>query len=336
MNRGIKMKYVKKIFLIGAAGLTFFALSACDDSSSAGGDETETSALSCSAEMSSASRHCEDCKDEAISSSGKSNDPAEATDKSSDSKDNPSSAGTSTKSSNSNSSGTTTKSSNSSAKSSSSVYGSGQCEVETDENCFKDARDGQTYKMVKIGDQVWMAQNLNYQAENSWCGGGRHQTMEEGDCAIYGRLYTWAAAMGKSEDECGCYHDCTTLGTGNVQGVCPNGWHVPAQSEWEELFGAVGDATWATAGLKLKTKTGWIGEESNGTDDYGFSALPAGIAYYEGYFARVGRNAYFWSASQFSKDYAYYAYLYFLKSAWLYHDYSKDHGFSVRCVKDSE
>ena len=80
------MKYVKKIFLIGAAGLTFFALSACDDSSSAGGDETETSALSCSAEMSSASRHCEDCKDEAISSDSKSTDPAEATDKSSDSK----------------------------------------------------------------------------------------------------------------------------------------------------------------------------------------------------------------------------------------------------------
>ena len=303
------------IFLLAA----FFALTACDDSSSAGDDNGETSALSCSAEMSSSSRHCEDCKDEAISSDSKSNDPAEVTDDSSDS----------------NSSETTTKSSSSSAKSSSSVYGSGQCEVETDENCFKDARDGQTYKTVKIGDQVWMAQNLNYQTENSWCGGGRHETMEEGDCAIYGRLYTWATAMGKSEDECGCYHDCTTLGTGNVQGVCPNGWHVPAQSEWEELFGAVGGATWATAGLKLKTKTGWIGE-GNGTDDYGFSAPPAGIAHYGGFFEGVGRKAYFWSASQFSKDYAYCTYLSFHDGAWLYHDYSKDYSFSVRCVKDSE
>ena len=327
----MKNTFAKKFTVCALAGVLGFALSACDDSSSAGDDDNNVILSGDSREESSDSRSND--KDEAISSDSKSNDPAEVTDDSSDSKDNPSSAGTSTKSSNSNTSGNDAKSSNSSAKSSSSVYGSGQCEVETDENCFKDARDGQTYKMVKIGDQVWMAQNLNYQAENSWCGGGRHETMEEGDCAIYGRLYTWAAAMGKSEDECGCYHDCTTLGTGNVQGVCPNGWHVPAQSEWEELFGVVGGTT--TAGLKLKTKTGWIGE-GNGTDDYGFSALSAGIAHYGGFFEGLGRKAYFWSASQFSKDYAYCTSFSFHNYASLYHDYSKDYSFSVRCVKDSE
>ena len=104
----MKNTFSRKFMVCALAGVLGFAFSACDDSSSAGGDETETSALSCSAEMSSSSRHCEDCKDEAISSSdSKSNDPAEVTDDSSDSKGNPSSAGTSTKSSNSNSSGTT-------------------------------------------------------------------------------------------------------------------------------------------------------------------------------------------------------------------------------------
>ena len=114
----MKNLFAKNVFGCAVAGVLLcgaVVFSGCDDSSSAGGDNNETSALSCSAEMSSSSRHCEDCKDEAISNDSKSNDPAEVTDDSSDSKDNPSSAGTSTKSSNSNTSGNDTKSSSSSA-----------------------------------------------------------------------------------------------------------------------------------------------------------------------------------------------------------------------------
>ena len=192
--------------------------------------------------------------------------------------------------------------------------------------------------MVKIGDQVWMAQNLNYQTEKSWCGGGRHETMEEGDCAIYGRLYTWAAAMGKTEDQCGYGNKCN-LGTDNVQGVCPDGWHVPTQTEWSNLFDAVGGQS--TAGAKLKATTLWEPKEGFTNEDaYGFAALPAGYYYnskYNGDFHYAGNLADFWSATERSSYYtAYYMHLSDdgTDNAGLYD--SKNLGLSVRCVKDSD
>ena len=192
---------------------------------------------------------------------------------------------------------------------------------------FVDIRDGQVYKTVQIGEQVWMAQNLNYQTKKSWCGGGRDKT--EGDCAIYGRLYTWAVAIGKTEDECGYGHNCDQ-GSGNVQGVCPDGWHLPSKIEWETLFAAVGGQS--TAGLELKASSGWE-NELNGNDSYGFSALPAGCKD-SGYFLSTGQNPYFWSATPLGSIDAYYVYLR------LYHDYVvldhhyKYNAFSVRCLQD--
>ncbi|MBR3852421.1 MAG: fibrobacter succinogenes major paralogous domain-containing protein [Fibrobacter sp.] len=339
MNRGIKMKYVKKIFLIGAAGLTFFVFSACDDSSSAGGDETETSALSCSAEMSSSSRHCEDCKDEAISSSGKSNDPAEVTDDSSDSKGKPSSAGTSTKSSASkepDSSGSEGVEGSSASvpggSSDSSVYDSSS-------NTLTDLRDGLTYKTVKIGNQTWMAQNLNYAPDEnhvhslgdyawSGCYGGKADS-----CAKYGRLYTWEVAMDKAG--CGYGESCNNSYEGS-QGICPAGWHLPSYNEWETLFRNVGGEN--VAGRKLKSEEGWnyYSESTKGIDYYGFSALPAGRRDDNGDFSSAGDRALFWSSSEHNISYTYDMVLYHkYLGAYLY-DGSKYDAFSVRCVKDSD
>ena len=194
-----------------------------------------------------------------------------------------------------------------------------------------DPRDKQLYRVVTIGEQTWMAENLNYKTENSWCGGGSGEN--EGDCTKYGRLYTWAAAVGKSEDECGYGKTCGF--SGKVRGVCPEGWHLPDTTEWNKLFTAVGGNS--TAGKKLRSQTGWKdynGTSGNGTDAYGFSAFPAGNRNGNGNFSYEGGLAGFWSATEYSGDFAYYMPLYYYyENAPL--DYNiKNYAYSVRCLKD--
>ena len=206
---------------------------------------------------------------------------------------------------------------------------------------FVDERDGQLYRTVKIGNQTWMAQNLNYGdfyqnialRNATWCGGGETRTENEGDCAVYGRLYTWAAAVNKNEIECGYEHNCGLTGT--TQGICPDSWHLPDTTEWNVLFETVGGM--ANAGTMLKSVSGWDdyeGKSGNGPDVYGFSVLPAGYRHSDGYFRGDGQFSYFWSSSErdshhvFTMDFSF--------------DYegtynsigSKNYAFSVRCLKD--
>ena len=221
------------------------------------------------------------------------------------------------------------------------------CKTETEDNCeygtLTDDRDGQTYKIVKIGEQWWMAENLNYaytdvpfkyssytSDSTSWC-----YDNDAANCAKYGRLYTWAAAMDSvgtwstNGMGCGYYMECSP--TNPVRGVCPEGWHLPDTTEWKALFDAVGG--WATAGIMLKSTEGWI-SNGNGSDAYSFSALPAGDRYSDGDFISEGNGAYFWSSTEGGSDYAYYMYLsYYDVIAHLDYIY-KDYGFSVRCLKD--
>lgn len=183
---------------------------------------------------------------------------------------------------------------------------------------FSDSRDGQTYKTVTIGTQTWMAQNLNYETANSYC---HNDSVEY--CSKYGRHYTWAAA----------------------KKACPSGWHLPAKAEFETLLSAVGGDSVAMA--KLKSTSGWIwnndvGKIGNGTDDYSFSALPAGgrtsFRYNNGAYFNEGRNAFFWSSSEYSdgkdSDCAYYMSLWYGDGIAYLGYYGKDNFFSVRCVKD--
>ncbi len=191
-----------------------------------------------------------------------------------------------------------------------------------------DSRDGQTYRTVKIGSQIWMAENLNYEAESSWCYGD-----DPANCTKYGRLYTWAAAVGKDEDECGYGYRCG-LGSGDIRGACPKGWHLPSHDEWEALFTAVGGSS--TAGSKLKSQTGWTAYSGITNEDaFGFSALPAGYRNDNGDYYYEGDIAYFWSSTEGNGFSAYYMSLYCNgDDAGLYGSYGKDDGFSVRCLMD--
>jgi uncharacterized protein (TIGR02145 family) len=190
-----------------------------------------------------------------------------------------------------------------------------------------DFRDGRTYKTVTIGTQTWMAQNLNYETANSYC-----YSDTPSNCTKYGRLYTWAAATS----------------------ACPSGWHLPTMAEFETLITAVGGTS--TAGTKLKSTSGWNSSDNSvsGTDNYSFSALPAGRGYGNGDYYGEGDYAYFWSSTEYNsyleyimcnfenwgilkKNNSYLAYIMYLdyNDDGAYRDnINKDYGFSVRCVKD--
>jgi len=178
---------------------------------------------------------------------------------------------------------------------------------EIEKGSFTDARDGQSYKTVAIGDQVWMAENLNYKVYPSYCFDN-----EESNCELYGRLYAWSAAMS----------------------ACPSGWHLPSKDEFEALLSAVGGQEFA--GKKLKSSDGWNGD-GNGTDAYGFSALPACKSDISGSCDAIGYCTHFWSSTLADDGVSKNPY-----NMYLYHDQAKavlasnwdrGEGYSVRCVK---
>ena len=208
-----------------------------------------------------------------------------------------------------------------------------------------DERDGKIYKTVKIGEQVWMAENLNYaytdvpytsntgyykSDSTSWCYNNSTEY-----CSQYGRLYTWAAAMDSvgtwSESGKGCGFgstECTP--TLPVRGICPEGWHLPTKTEWETLFTSVGGES--TAGKMLKTKGGWMGD--GGTDAYSFSARSAGVRFYSTGFGSLPTNTYFWSSTEFNSYNAYYIGLSYANGKVNLSFDFMGYGNSVRCVKD--
>ena len=216
-----------------------------------------------------------------------------------------------------------------------------------------DPRDKQIYKVVAIGEQTWMAENLNYADSvktpsllgRSWC-----FKNNLGNCTKYGRLYTWAAAIDSAklykDKSIDCGYDKTCSLPDTVYGICPPGWHLPDKTEWNKLFTAVGGRE--IAGKMLKSQTGWNdynGIRGNGTDAYGFSAFPASWGYDMNIgFGPEGYSAYFWCSAEVHDDYfdddynAYYiAYYMFLispsESASLDVG-SKINAYSVRCLKN--
>ncbi|MBR6124070.1 hypothetical protein IKQ19_10835, partial [Candidatus Saccharibacteria bacterium] len=174
-----------------------------------------------------------------------------------------------------------------------------------------DERDGQIYRTVKIGNQTWMAENLNYAdsvsspnlLRNNWC------LDDKDSCAKYGRYYSWNAAVG----------------------VCPNGWHIPGFEEWAELYSAMSENHEA---MQAKGFEKW----EKATDEYGFSVFPAGgCDDIEGgmCFDEELGIARFWAATA---DISFWGYNWYVDASEAYldrHDF-KWPGFNVRCIKDSE
>lgn len=192
---------------------------------------------------------------------------------------------------------------------------------------LNDSRDGKTYKTVLIGDQVWMAENLNLDYKVGGSTYGTYTNTDNGE--TYGRYYTWAAAMDSagiySANGKGCGYGKTCSPTYPVRGICPEGWHLPTNSKWNTLYSAMGSSPYA---MQAKGYSNW----SSATDAYGFSALPA-ADYFNGSFSVVGSSAHFWSADDADfRDEAFYWGLYV--SGAHFNRSSKKGGRSVRCLKD--
>jgi uncharacterized protein (TIGR02145 family) len=183
------------------------------------------------------------------------------------------------------------------------------------------------YKSVKIGNQTWMAENLNIETPDSWC----YENKPE-NCQKYGRLYTWEAA----------------------KKACPSGWHLPSKDEWQTLVDFAGGNE--TAGTKLKAVSGWksdyceeYGEMDNfvekpcplGTDDFGFAALPGGEGSSDGKFSNVGTDGNWWGSTEYADDYAdnlrisYHIEYAFITNSSYYAFLSRPNLslYSIRCIK---
>jgi uncharacterized protein (TIGR02145 family) len=197
--------------------------------------------------------------------------------------------------------------------------------------------DGQrSYRTVAIGTQTWMAENLNYAASGSKCyaegvSGVSADSISK-NCTTYGRLYNWATAMSLPLDCNSSY--CYSQINAKHRGICPSGWHIPSNAEWTTLTDYVGGEE--TAGTKLKSTGGWNdynGNSGNGTDNYGFSALPAG-GYSNGGFNYAGNSGCWWSASEYSVSTAY-SRIMNRSDADVFRNFDDETDlFSVRCVQD--
>lgn len=179
--------------------------------------------------------------------------------------------------------------SSSSAESSSGIIESSssimakKCKTAKEDTCeygsLFDERNGKTYKTVKIGNQEWMAENLNLEYEGtsfaiSLCDN------DVDTCSKYGQMYYWPAVMDQdgfySDSTKGCSHDKVCNPSTPVSGICPKGWHVPSRKEVEDLINAVGGED--IAAYNLKSQEGWwASANGNGADAYGFSLLPITI-----------------------------------------------------------
>lgn len=173
---------------------------------------------------------------------------------------------------------------------------------------FTDSRDGNTYKVVTIGDQIWMAENLAYDAgDGCWA-----YNNDESNVATYGRLYDW--------------------GTANA--ACPNGWHLPTDTEWTELENALTGADKASqlAGSANLWQSGSLKNSSQfGTS--GFSGLPGGASDGKGVFFSIDEYGNWWSATEYSSN-AEGRNLFYDSTVVTIYGGSKEFGVSVRCVKD--
>ena len=169
--------------------------------------------------------------------------------------------------------------------------------------------DGKTYNTVSIGTQCWMKENLNTGVRiNANVDPTNNYIIEkycyddlESLCDTYGGLYQWDEIMSYSTEE-------------GIRGICPDGWHIPSDSEWMKLVAFLGGDTVAGGKMKESGITHWTSPNTGANNSSGFSALPAGFRSPSGSgtFQRIGEFELLWSSTEGGSATAWY----FIMSAW--------------------
>ena len=189
--------------------------------------------------------------------------------------------------------------------------------------------EGQTYNTVEIGTQCWLKENLNVgimipgiqnQTNNSqiekYC-----YNNDPANCTEYGGLYQWDEMM----------QYVTTEG---VQGICPNGWHLPSDGEWTDLTTYLGGESIAGGKMKEAGTVHWAPPNTGATNSSGFTGLPGGYRSYSGGFDYLTEYATFWSSTEESSIYVWYRLLAYDNDGVYRGSYGKTYGRSARCLQD--
>ena len=209
-------------------------------------------------------------------------------------------------------------------------------------NGFTDPRDNNHYNVVKIGNQIWMVENLKYLPSVVGPGTGSKTTPHYyvygyygtnvtdakaiANYNTYGVLYNWPAAMNGAAS--------STTNPSGVQGVCPDGWHLPSDAEWTELTDYLGGTSDAGGKLKETGTTHWNSSNTSATNETGFTALPGGNRNNNGTFNNIGNNGNWWSATENNTNNAWNRNMNYNNSNVNRNNNNKELGFSVRCLRD--
>lgn len=194
-------------------------------------------------------------------------------------------------------------------------------------------QEGNTYKTIQIGTQVWMAENLRVTKYRNGdligttspstlpltgAGNPSYQWAgmnDENQVATYGRLYTWQAVT-------------------DTRNIAPTGWHVASSAEWTTLRDYLGGDSIAGGKLKETGMTHWLGNNYGATNESGFTALPSGLRDAGGLFYTDGKYASWWTSTEEPPSNAWYSYVGGVSTTLVLLDSPKSEGYAVRCVKD--
>lgn len=193
--------------------------------------------------------------------------------------------------------------------------------------------DGNEYKTVTIGTQIWMAENLGVSRYND----GKPIPLVT-DSMKWTSLSTPAFCWYSNNQEVykksyGALYNGYTAGSGRL---CPTGWHVPSDAEWDILAGSLGGSDVAGGKMKEAGTSRWVRPNTGASNMSNFNALPGGLRYFDGNFRDLGFGAYWWSSTQLNPERAFFRFVFHEESLIYRFDNLKRIGFSVRCLKDNK